>query len=92
MTSTIAIVTATEVADIDASLFDGLIHAQDAFGQVTWDVVHPTFAAGFIGRPGDGETRENRIAVFDLDVADGMTVIHVTNWALGHAAEFPEVG
>lgn len=90
--STISIVTITEVTDLsNSTIFDGMLEAQVNNGQVTWDCLTPSMAVGFVGRPGDGETRENRVAVFDLDCADGMDVIRVTCWTLGHTDEFPEL-
>ena len=97
MTSNIAIVTATFVRDMgeigapEATIFDGMLEIQGEMGQVTWDCLHHTMAVGFVGSPGDGENRNNRVAVFDLDNADGMDVIRITNWVLGHTDEFPEL-
>jgi hypothetical protein len=96
MTSNIAIVTASFVRDMaadaampNATIFDAMIEAQAELGQVTWDCLHPSMALGFFG--GQAETSHNRVAVFDLDAADGMDVIKVTNYVLGHTDEMPEL-
>jgi hypothetical protein len=91
---TIAIVTSNRFIDSEAwgmtapTVFDGMLEAQIEFGQVTWDVLHHSMACGFVGLTEDAT---NRIAVFDLDAADGMNVLRVTNYVLGHTDEFPEL-
>lgn len=76
-------VTDTGIADGSARLFDGMLEAQDALGQITWHDLTWNIAMGVRG----GE----RIAVFDLDTANGLEVIHVTNWVNGHSDIRPEI-
>ena len=86
---TIACVTGTEVKELDSpqvTMLDGMIHAQDCLGQITWDVVTYSVTLGTVNGGDD-----DRVAVFDLDLADGMDVIRATNWALGHTDEVPEL-
>ncbi|AGT12993.1 hypothetical protein KAYACHO_89 [Mycobacterium phage KayaCho] len=62
-----------------------LTGAQITWTTVTWNVLIGTYA--------DGETgTEARVAVFDLDTANGMDVIRVTNYVNGHTDDRPEVG
>lgn len=94
--STIVYVTKGQVIDLDADrgikgadLLDGMIEAQADFGQVVWDALAHNVALGFFG--GQAETASNRVAVFNLDNADGMDVIRVTNYVNGHTDEVPEL-
>lgn len=89
--SQIAYITADAVQDLavpQATLLDGMIDAQDQLAQVTWTALSHAVAFGTYN---DGDVTDARVAVFDLDLADGMDVIRVTNWALGHSDELPEL-
>ena len=70
-------------------MYDGLLEAQDDLGQVTWDALNGSSAIGVLTHAnGHGGTR---IAVFDLDCADGLDVIRVTNYVNGYTDEIPEL-
>jgi len=91
-TSNIVYITKGTVADMGGripTMFDAMLEAQADLGQVTWDCLSPTVAVGWFG--GQAETAHNRIAIFDLDNADGMDVIRVTNYVNGHTDEMPEL-
>lgn len=101
--STIVYVTEASVTDLSDSIgaavasasstFDGMMEAQEDLGQITWEVVTWNIAIGRYvtseqGMPVDGP--KGRVAVFDLDTANGLEVIHTTNWVNGHG-EFPAI-
>lgn len=69
-----------------ADMLDGMIEAQADQGEVVWQELRHHVAFGYA--PATGV----RVAVFNLDGADGMQVIRVTNWALGHTDETPDLG
>lgn len=70
-------------------MYDGLLEAQDDMGEVTWEALSGAVAMGVLTHAnGHGGTR---IAVFDLDCADGLDVIHVTNYVNGYTDEMPEL-
>lgn len=89
--STIVYITQGEVADLEhtaATLFDGLLMAQEHLDRpVTWTVLTHNIAVGFI--PDDSLLK--RVAVFDLDTANGLEVLRVTQWVNEHTDEMPEV-
>lgn len=99
--ATIVFITATTVTEADrsaANALDGMIEAQDHLGQITWDTISHSVAVGtFVttdsiagqGFTALGRTRQS-VAVFDLDLADGMDVIRVTNY-VNNGGDFPEL-
>ncbi|QFG09018.1 hypothetical protein SEA_MAGPIE_82 [Mycobacterium phage Magpie] len=97
--STIVIVTKGQVIDMledrgvkGADMLDGMIEAQADLGQVTWDHLAHHVALGRyadVEFPVDG--LKGRVAVFNLDMADGMDVIRVTNYVNGHTDEVPQI-
>lgn len=65
------------------TLLDAMMIANEDFGNVTWTRLTPNWAAGFIGNdPG------SRIAVIDVDTADGPDVVGVTVWAAQPEIDF----
>ena len=70
-------------------MYDGLLEAQDDLGQVTWDALNGSSALGVLEHANG--LGGNRVAVFDLDCADGMDVIRVTNYVNGFTDEVPEL-
>lgn len=69
--------TVTELTGHGDTALDGMIEAQDDLGQIAWDALSHAVAVGNILNPGE---RAKAVAVFNLDLADGMDVIRVTNW------------
>ena len=63
-------------------------HPHD-LGTVIWDALNGSVALGVL----EYETANHgdRVAVFDLDCADGIDVIRVTNYVNGHTDEMPEL-
>lgn len=73
-------------------MYDGLLEAQSDLGTVTWDALSGSIAMGVLEyETANHANHGNRVAVFDLDCADGMDVIRVTNYVNGHTDEAPEI-
>lgn len=84
--STIVYIAPGKVVEVDprgTTVLDGMVEAQDDYGQITWTTVRPTTCFG--------HAAAERVAVFDLSSADGLDVIHVTYWVNGHTDAEPEV-
>ena len=88
--STIVYITKGHMTEVRGDqMYAGLLEAQDDLGQVTWDALNGSSAIGVLTHAnGHGGTR---IAVFDLDCADGLDVIRVTNYVNGYTDEIPEL-
>ena len=90
MSNNIVYITKGFVTEVKGdSMYAGLLEAQDDLGIVTWDALNGSVALGVL----EYETANHgdRVAVFDLDCADGMDVIRVTNYVNGHTDEMPEL-
>ena len=88
--STIVYITKGFVTEVKGdSMYDGLLEAQDDLGTVIWDALNGSVALGVL----EYETANHgdRVAVFDLDCADGMDVIRVTNYVNGYTDEMPKL-
>lgn len=70
------------------AIFEVMVDTADAtLGVIEWFRLDATFAVGRItGQPPLARGPE-RVAVIDLDVADGMAVIRIANWVNGHSTE-----
>jgi len=96
---TVVYITQGTVVDLAADrgftapgMFEAMVEAQDDLGQATWFALTPNVACGrYADTEFPVEGPKARVAVFDLDNADGMDVIRVTNWVNGHTDEFPEL-
>ena len=90
--STVVYITAGTMTDLsqDSSIttvFDGMIAAQDAEGEsITWDTLTYRIAVGQLAFAGNA-----RVAVLDLDIADGMDVVRLTSYVNGHTNTVPEL-
>ena len=90
MSNNIVYITKGFVTEVKGdSMYAGLLEAQDDLGAVTWDALNGSVALGVL----EYETANHgdRVAVFDLDCADGMDVIRVANYVNGHTDEMPEL-
>lgn len=104
MITDIAIITAGNLLDIvepsGSPVFQNMLDIADGtvlpwghdrsvspIGQVHWHVIAPTYA---IGRNDNADGGTLRIAVIDLDAADGLTAVMVTNW-VNSLGELPTV-
>jgi hypothetical protein len=76
----------TSLEEFD-TLLDSMIDAQNRNGRITWTDIHATWAAGYVGE------ESSRIAVIDLEEADGAEIAKVTVWAVatGGVADFAEL-
>ncbi|ABD58204.1 hypothetical protein PBI_COOPER_87 [Mycobacterium phage Cooper] len=97
--STIVTVAKGQVVDLledrgikGADMLDGMIEAQADKGQVVWLELRHHVAFGYAQDRAGEDNGKDRVAVFDLDGADGMAVIHVTNWVNGHTDNTPDLG
>lgn len=82
--------TVTECDRHSVNALDGMIEAQDALGQITWDTISHSVAVGTFVSTTLADVPRETVAVFDLDLADGMDVIRVTNY-VNHGGDFPEL-
>jgi hypothetical protein len=90
--SNIVYITAGTVTNLEfdaADMFEAMLEAQDREGSITWTALRAQIALGTFYDADLGDTV--RLAVFDLDTANGLDVIHVTNWVNGHSDVQPEL-
>lgn len=95
--STIVYNTNVDVVDLSEAgraktMFDGLLETVEDMGAITWTTITHNIA---IGRYKAGAPQlvgyTGRIAIFDLDTANGLEVIHTVNWINGNTDVYPTI-